>query len=205
MKWNMLLKIDIFGRWPDWGYWPWRSYFCHVSPLSHLGWWDTGKGCLYFFPLFILNCVSKDIPFDHLLIYTQAEESIEFINSVNFLRIIFFSWWWKQYSLKKEEEKTPELFIVDNRVSLSSCWEVWGWRGRQWSQMVVISGLGGQSHSGIILELLNGWGTGWGSRVCLEAARSKGAGPRTGDICSKSSWIICVWLLHLSELQEPCW
>lgn len=46
---------------------------------------------VFFFPLFILNCVSKDIPFDHLLICTQAEESIEFINSVNFLRIIFFS------------------------------------------------------------------------------------------------------------------
>lgn len=47
------------------------------------------KVAFIFFPLFILNCVSKDIPFDHLFICTQAEESIEFINSVNFLNIFF--------------------------------------------------------------------------------------------------------------------
>ena len=65
------------------------------------------KVAFIFFPLFILNCVSKDIPFDRLFICTQAEESIEFINSVNFLNI-FFSWGWKQYSFKKEEKQTEQ-------------------------------------------------------------------------------------------------
>ena len=48
-------------------------------------------------------------------------------------------------------------------------------------QMVVIGGPGGQGHSGIIRELLSGWGPGRGSRVWLRGSLGvKMQGPEPG-------------------------
>lgn len=47
--------------------------------------------------------------------------------------------------------------------------------------MVVIGGPGGQGHSGIIRELLSGWGPGRGSRVWLRGSLGvKMQGPEPG-------------------------
>ena len=67
------------------------------------------KVACIFFPLFVLNCVSKDSPFDHLFICTQAEEYLEFVNSVNCLRIFFFPLMIKAVFIKKRRKDTRTI------------------------------------------------------------------------------------------------